>query len=438
MLVRPHPEACGALVLGANYRGLGVVRSLGRRRVPVWVARSDEHGVACASRYVGRTLDWPSGGEDAQVDYLLTLARRYGLDGWTLIPTCDETALLLANQRERLGRRYLVAAPTADVMTVAYDKRNTYVFAEAAGVDQPWTSFPTCREDVEALECQFPVILKPAFKADSNRFTSAKAWRVDSHEELLERYDEARTLVPPDVLMIQELIPGSGGAQLSYAALCDSGEPVASVSAVRLRQQPMDFGKASCMVETAEDADYGVAARRLLQRLRLTGLVEVEFKRDARDARPKLLDINARVWGWQSVCARAGVDFPWLQWQLLHGRRPATTMARPGVRWMRISTDLPTAGREILGGRLTLRDYARSVRPPIVEAVYASDDPVPALVDLPVLALVATRRHGGNGHTELRPSEARPTLQSADELKSTASTAADWSTGPNRMERARR
>ncbi|MDT4912917.1 MAG: hypothetical protein QOC66_2045, partial [Pseudonocardiales bacterium] len=27
----------GALVLGADYRGLGIVRSLGRRAVPVWV-----------------------------------------------------------------------------------------------------------------------------------------------------------------------------------------------------------------------------------------------------------------------------------------------------------------------------------------------------------------------------------------------------------------
>ena len=36
--------------------------------------------------------------------------------------------------------------------------------------------------------------------------------------------------------------------------------------------------------------------------------LEIEFKRDIRDGRPKLLDINARAWGWHSIGARAGVE----------------------------------------------------------------------------------------------------------------------------------
>ena len=386
------PEGRGALVLGGNYRALGVVRSLGRRGIPVWVVRTDEHSLACASRYAQNSLEWPLGRARAKVDYLLTLARRHGLDRWTLVPTCDETALLLASHRDRLEPRYVVAAPSADEMAVAYDKRATYAFADAVGIDQPWTMFPSCRADLVAADVSFPAILKPAFKADANCFTAAKAWRVDSRDELLARYDEARTLVPPEVLMVQELIPGGPGAQLSHAALCEHGEPIATVSAVRIRQQPMDFGKSSCHVETTRDGDFAVAAKRLLQDLRFTGLAEVEFKRDERDGRPKLLDINARVWGWHSLCERAGVDFPWLQWELLHGRRPSFSQARPGVRWVRLSTDLPTGAREVLARRLTARGYLSTLRPPIAEAIFATDDLLPALVDLPLLARIATRR----------------------------------------------
>jgi predicted ATP-grasp superfamily ATP-dependent carboligase len=369
-----------------------VVRSLGRRGIAVWVVRTDEHSLACASRYAQRSLDWPRGCGSAKVDYLLTLARRHGLDRWTLVPTCDETALLLANHRGWLERRYVVAAPSAEKMAVAYDKRATYAFADAAGIDQPWTMFPTCRADLAAADVSFPAILKPAFKPDANCFTAAKAWRVDSRDELLARYDEARTLVPPEVLMVQELIPGGPGAQLSHAALCEDGELIATVSAVRLRQQPMDFGKASCHVETTKDGDFAVAAKHLLRELRFTGLAEVEFKRDERDGRPKLLDINARVWGWHSLCERAGVDFPWLQWQLLHGRRPSVSQARPGVRWVRLTTDLPTGARELVARRLTARGYLSTLRPPIAEAIFAADDPLPALVDLPLLAGIAVRR----------------------------------------------
>jgi predicted ATP-grasp superfamily ATP-dependent carboligase len=392
MRAKRSPERRGALVLGANYRGLGVVRSLGRRGLPVWLCLTDEHRVACASRYARRSLSWPSEDEAQQVGHLLELNRRYGLGGWVLFPTCDETAALLARHRGVLEQHFLVAAPTSEVMRVAYDKRDTHALAAEIGLDQPWTIFPAHRRDVEAIECDFPVVLKPAFKADSNRFTAAKAWRVDSRSELLARYDEALTLVPPHVLMIQELVPGTVAAQLSYAALCVGGEAIATASAIRARQQPMDFGKASCHVQTTEDGDAAAQARRLLRALRLTGIVEVEFKRDARDGRPKLLDINARAWGWHTLCARAGVDFPWLQWELLNGRVPAPARARPSVRWVRMSTDVPTAVREIRAGRLPAHEYLRSLRPPLETAIFAPDDPLPALFDLPFLALLGARR----------------------------------------------
>src|SRR5919109_2550401 len=48
----------GALVIGGDYRALGVVRSLGRRGIPVWVV-TNEHRVATASRYALRCFHWP-------------------------------------------------------------------------------------------------------------------------------------------------------------------------------------------------------------------------------------------------------------------------------------------------------------------------------------------------------------------------------------------
>ncbi|PYT21377.1 MAG: hypothetical protein DMG57_38840 [Acidobacteria bacterium] len=53
--------------------------------------------------------------------------------------------------------------------------------------------------------------------------------------------------------------------------------------------------------------------------MRFTGLVEIEFKRDSRDGKFKVLDMNPRVWGWHTLCGRAGVDFPYLTWLLVRG-----------------------------------------------------------------------------------------------------------------------
>src|SRR5438034_1378021 len=51
-------RANGAIVIGGDYGALGVVRSLGRRGIPVWVL-TNEHRVATASRYVRFDADWP-------------------------------------------------------------------------------------------------------------------------------------------------------------------------------------------------------------------------------------------------------------------------------------------------------------------------------------------------------------------------------------------
>ena len=48
----------------------------------------------------------------------------------------------------------------------------------------------------------------------------------------------------------------------------------------------------------------------LLKEIGYYGLSEVEFKKDPRDGRYKLLEINARTWLWHSLAIRCGVDFP--------------------------------------------------------------------------------------------------------------------------------
>ncbi len=382
----------GALVMDADYRGLAVVRSLGRRGIPVWVLKHGDQLLATLSRYNRRTVDWPSQDGAENVDFLVRLAERDNIRDWLLFPTGDEGAALVARNHQQLSEHYQLTTPPWDVLQWVYDKRLTYQLAGKIGVDHPWTLYPANREEVEAINCEYPVILKPAYRNSFNRFTASKAWRADSREQLLARYDEARTLVDPGALMIQEIISGGGESQFSYTALCSDGQPLASLTAMRVRQIPMDFGRASTFVETIEDRATSTTAIRLLQELRYTGIVEVEFKRDPRDGKLKLLDINPRVWGWHSLCGSAGVDYPYLQWLLTLGQPIPGTKAAVGARWVRMSTDAPTAIREILRGRLSLREYLRSIRSPLSTAIYAHDDPLPGVLEIPLLAYMLGKR----------------------------------------------
>jgi predicted ATP-grasp superfamily ATP-dependent carboligase len=62
------------------------------------------------------------------------------------------------------------------------------------------------------------------------------------------------------------------------------------------------------------------------------------------------------------------------------------------VSWLRLTTDTPTALKEVAARRLPLREYARTLRRPRESAIFAWDDPLPGISEVPVLAYVLGRR----------------------------------------------
>lgn len=377
-------KTTGTLVIGGNLNGLSIARSLGRQGVPVWILSQPNIKLACFSRYTQRTFSWPECDHESQVAYLLALAERHHLDQWVLLPTSDESAALLAKFRDPLSRRFRVSTPAWDVLRWAYDKRLTYQLATEQEVQCPSTFYPANEDDLRMAALEFPIILKPATHTVMNRFTSDKAWPAANREMLLSRYREACELIPPEEIIVQERIPGGGESQFSFAALCQEGEPIASLTARRTRQFPIDFGYSSSFVETLEVPEIEAPSRRLLAAMRYTGLVEVEYKRDPRNGRYKLLDINPRLWTWATLGACAGVDFPYLLWRMLVGKRVRNRIGRAGARWVRMSTDIPAAIHLMLRGSLTPGAYVRSLSGPIAFALIAEDDPLPGLLDLPL------------------------------------------------------
>jgi predicted ATP-grasp superfamily ATP-dependent carboligase len=383
----------GAVVVGGDYQGLGIARSLGRRGVEVLVV-DDERSIARHSRYVTaavRVGDLRD--ERATVDALLDLARRRRLDGWVVYPTREETVAALSRHRDELGARLRIPTPPWEVTKWAWDKRNTYRRAAELGIPTPRTWYARSEADVAAVDGTPPFAVKPAIKERFFYATGAKAWRADSHAELLERFRAAAGLVGAEEVLVQELVPGSGHEQLAYCAFFKDGAAQASMTVRRLRQHPPDFGRASTFVETAELPVVAELAERFLRSVDFYGLVELEFKHDARDGRPKLLDVNARTWGYHSLGRSAGVDFPYLVYADQLGLpAPGARRARPGVVWLRLATDVPTAVLELARRRLDVRGYLRSLRAADVESVFSRDDPLPGVAELALLPYLSLRR----------------------------------------------
>jgi D-aspartate ligase len=86
------------------------------------------------------------------------------------------------------------------------------------------------------------------------------------------------------------------------------------------------------------------------------------------------------------------VDFPYLLFRDQTGADVPRTQAIPGLRWVRLATDVPNAARDIRAGAMRARDYLGSLRQVNTEAVFAVSDPVPFFYELALLPYLAIKR----------------------------------------------
>lgn len=382
----------GAVVVGGDYQGLGITRSLGRRGVPVCVI-DDERSIARFSRYTSQAVQVENLRDEQQtVDALLRVGENLGLRGWVLYPTRDETVAAISRYRPLLEGFFRVPTPDWNSIQWVWDKRNTYRLANELGIPTPQTWYPRSLDDLEAIRAVPPLVIKPAIKEHFFYATKAKAWRANSRAELSDKFQKASAQLPPGEVMIQDLIPGNGSQQFAYCAFFKDGRAIGSMVVRRSRQHPPEFGRASTFVETIELPLLEELSGRFLRAINYHGLVEVEYKLDPRDGQYRLLDVNGRTWGYHTLGFAAGVDFPYLLFADQAGESLPPCRGLPGVSWIRLITDLPTAVREVLKGCQDWRAYARSLRGVDVESVFSREDPLPGLVELGLLPYLAVKR----------------------------------------------
>jgi D-aspartate ligase len=331
--------------------------------------------------------------EQKTVESVMEVGERYGLKGWVLFPTRDETVAAFSRHRDRLAEFFRVTTPGWDTVRWAWDKKNTYDRAAELGIPVPHTYNPRTEEELAALCSRLPLAIKPAVKENFFYATGAKAWRAETPDQLIDLFRKATRQIRPEEILIQEIIPGDGQRQYSYCAFFRDGEAHSTLIARRMRQHPREFGRAATYVETIDLPEIEELSERFLRAIDYYGLVEVEFKQDPRDGQFKLLDVNARTWGFHSIGGPAGVDFPYLLYADQVGIPVGRGSAKAGVGWLRAITDLPTAAVDLWDGEIDLRSYWRSLRNTRAESVFCLQDPLPSVAEVLMLPYLVTKKY---------------------------------------------
>ena len=186
-------------------------------------------------------------------------------------------------------------------------------------------------------------MLKPELSHVYRELVGVKWTRVDSTEEALRAYAVARSHSLEVVL--QELIPGDEQCGAVYNSYFWDGEPLVEFTSRKIRNSPPDTGSPSVVVSEwmPEVAEQG---RRLLRAAKFSGYSCTEFKRDPRDGRYKVMEVNARHNLSSLLATRCGLNFPWMQYQHL------------------VDGIVPVAERRLRAGHLLGRRHARPAEPP--------------------------------------------------------------------------
>jgi D-aspartate ligase len=383
----------GAIVIGGDHPGLAVVRSLGRRGIPVIVIE-DKRCISSWSRYATRVvlvediLD-----ERKTVDAVLHIGSLFNLRGWVLIPTRDETVAAFSRYRDELTSFFRVTTGEWDSIQWAWDKKKTYELASKLDIPCPQTFNVSAVEELPSLYRHLPLAIKPAIKEHFFYATGAKAWRANTAAELHLLYEKASAQIAPEEILLQEIIPGDGSEQYSYCAYARNGQPHSKLTARRIRQHPREFGRAATYVETVDVPEIEELSQRFLQAISYHGLIEIEFKRDYRDGKFKLLDVNARAWGFHGIGAACGIDFPYLLYAEQFGKSMDPASARPGIGWLRLITDVPTAISDFAHGSMSMSEYIRSLRATRVESVFDWHDPLPSIAEMILVPFMIKKKY---------------------------------------------
>jgi predicted ATP-grasp superfamily ATP-dependent carboligase len=245
------------------------------------------------------------------VEELLSIIERESIE--VVIPAGLPGNELICRNRDALGGA--VRAPFNDL--VAFErlanKRDAVELARLLGAPHPRSVQilgPDRLDDV-VQELAFPVVFKSVVDQGTVRYahdaTELRAiadafWR--SNRALIEagRFPLA-----------QEYIQGTAHG---YYALADSGSVVAHFMHRRLHEVPASGGP-SAMAVSYRDPDLMRLGERFVAETAWTGVVMVEFKKNARDGKYYMIEVNPKFWGSLDLSIAAGVDFPWLLYEML-------------------------------------------------------------------------------------------------------------------------
>jgi predicted ATP-grasp superfamily ATP-dependent carboligase len=317
--LRARPTLEKVLILDGNTRSaLAATRSLGRKGVPVVVADEVRKTLSGASKYCGEVFAYPAPAKDPEafIRALKTACCERNIR--VVLPMTEISTATILSRRDQLGR-WELPFPDFQAFDTITDKWKLFKLAQQLNISVPKTHFVGNLDGLADIyhELQFPVVLKPhrSMIHSQGRWTSVSVKYVSSPREL-EQTTAQYECFRRHPFLIQEYISGEARG---IFALYDRGKPAVFFAHRRLRENPPSGGVSVLSESIEPHPEARRMAQRILDDVGWHGVAMVEFKISS-NGTPYLMEVNGRFWGSLQLAVDAGVDFPWLLYQMARGK----------------------------------------------------------------------------------------------------------------------
>ena len=307
-----------AVVLYMSYSGLAIVRSLGKKNIPVYAMDPDKNQIGMNSRYC-ESIVCPSVEENERkhVDFLIDFAKKLKTKPM-LYATGDNTVLCYAKYEDELKDYFYYTNDKKENVYRTVPKINMYETAVELGIDVPKSYIPHNQSELKGIfdDLKKPFILKPSYsntwyvKEMAQLVSNQKCIVINDYDELCQWYDILSK--NKNEIIISEIVPGPD-QNLYYVPSyrTRNGKYLGIFVGQKVRVTPVHFGSAS-YVELCKRSELEILTKQILDKLNYVGLSGVEYKYDEDDNKYKLIEINARYGLWDCLGEKIGIDLAYI------------------------------------------------------------------------------------------------------------------------------
>ena len=338
-----------AVIMGLGHpRQTAFVKSLSRAGAPVH-ALYGERNVYVHSRRLTQFHEF-SDDPQLQLSQLEALGQKLGRA--FLVPTNDDYVALVARNRDRLSRHFIIPLPDWSVVGAIFDRDECYAKARSIGIRVPRYWLPdsdaAMQEIVAALQPEVsdyiiktPSILSAPANEAATRLSKAAPKPL---EDILSSCVELKQRTG-EYPMIQEVVPGQADSAVGVTMIVSpKGKVVLAYCVRRLRLasyridagyvHPYELGSV-VWCETTHDDEAVAAARELVRAFDYTGQITIEFRRDSRDGSLYLMKVEPRPVRATSLSTAIGMDIPTILYRTFLGEAVEVPRDYPdGVGWL--------------------------------------------------------------------------------------------------------